>query len=196
MSFGLLPETTWVGLVVASGVLAVSGALKLRHPDSVAPLLTALRVPRPLQRGRLVGCAELGLGVAAGVTSEEAVLVAEGVVYVLFALVIAYVLVARVPVASCGCSGSQQTPPNAIHVGVNVVAAAAALTAASVGTPSLGQVWPHLLWAGVPVAAGVAAAVALTMVVMGPLAELLQTCMRVRAAGLVYQPATRSESVA
>jgi hypothetical protein len=189
-------QAAWVGVLVASGVLAVSGATKLRHPDTVVPLLAILRVPRLLQRGRLVGCAELILGVGAGVTSYSPLLMAEGGIYLLFALIIAYVLVARVPLASCGCSGSGQTPPNVLHVAVNVTAASAALTAASLGAPSLRRMWPELFWAGIPVAAGAAAAIALTLVVMGPLAELLQACVRVRAAGLVYQPPSRSEMVA
>lgn len=193
VSLGAVHEVAWAGMLVASGVLVVSGAIKLRHPDVVVPLLGVLHVPRILQRGRPVGCLELGLGFSAGITSYRPLLIAEGGMYVLFALIISYVLVARVPLASCGCSGNQHTPPSAIHVAMNMTAAAAALTAAGVGVLSLRHVWPELVWFGIPVAAGAAAAVALTMVVMGPLAELLQACMRVRAAGLVYQPASRTE---
>lgn len=192
-SIDLGQQVAWVGLVVGSGVLVVSGVLKLIHPSSVVPLLAVLHVPRLLQRGRAVGFSEVVLGVVAGMTSYRPAVLAEAGLYVGFALIISYVLVARVPLASCGCTGSSNTPPNVLHVLVNVLAAIAAFGAASAGTPSFRDVWSELGWSGPVVAAGVVAAVSLTMFVMGPLAELLQACVRVRAAGLVYQPPSRSE---
>ena len=135
MSSATLPQVAWAGSLVASGLLAVSGALKVRNPDSVVPLLAALHVPRLLQRGRVVGIAELALGAGAGVSSYRLALATEGAVYVSFALVIGYVLVARVPLASCGCSGRQQTPPSVLHVGLNLAAASAAFIGAALRRP-------------------------------------------------------------
>jgi methylamine utilization protein MauE len=183
-------------MFIASGVLVVSGVSKLRHPDAVVPLLAVLHMPRILQRGRLFGLLEMGLGLAAGITSSRPLLIAEGGTYLAFALIISCVLAARVPLTSCGCSGSQQTPPSLIHVAVNLLVGTTVLIAAGVGVLPLRRVWLDLGWLGIPAVAGAVAAVGLTMVVMGPFAELLQACMRVRSAGLVYQHASRTEMAA
>jgi hypothetical protein len=186
-------EVSWVGLVLASGLLAVSGALKLRYPESVQPLLGVLRLPVWLQRGRALGLIELGVGCAAVITAAQPLIVAEAVAFAFFALLIGYVLVARVPLSSCGCAGARQTPPSVLHVAVDIAAAGAASFAAVSQPGSLVAMWPRLELLGIPTIVGGVAALCLLLAVMGPLADLLQACTRIRAAGLVYQHPHRSE---
>jgi hypothetical protein len=186
-------EIAWVGLVVASGLLVVSGLLKLRYPASVEPLLSVLRLPYALRRGRGVGVAEVALGSAAVLTAWRPALIAEAFTFAAFAVVIGYVLLARIPLSTCGCAGARPTPPSVIHVVINVAAAASAAFAAAVRPPSLTAMWPELAWFGIPTAIGVATAIVLLFVVMGPLADLLRACARIRAAGLVYQHPHGSE---
>jgi hypothetical protein len=187
-------EMSWVGLVVASLLLAVSGALKVRHPASVEPLLAVLRVPAVLRRGRVVGAAEVCLGSAALITAAQPLIILEAATFAFFAIVIGYVLAARVPLSSCGCAGARRTPPSPIHIGVNVVAAGAAAFAAGAQPASVAAMWPGLEWYGIPSTVGMIAAVGLLLVVIGPLADLLQACARIRAAGVVYRHPQRSEA--
>lgn len=186
-------EISWITFFVASALLFASGVLKLRHPGSVEPLLAILRIPTVLRRGRLVGLAEAWLGATAVITAWRPLIIAEAATFAFFAILIGYVLVARIPLASCGCAGARQTPPSLIHVGVDLAAAGAAASAALTHPGSLAAMWPRLEWFGIPTAVGVTAAVGLLFAVLGPLADLLQACTRIRAAGLIYQPPQGSE---
>ena len=189
----VVAEVSWVAVVVASSLLAVSGALKLRHPESVEPLLTVLHVPWWLRRGRAVGLIELTIAVGAVITTARPVLIAEAAAFGCFALVIGYVLAARIPLTTCGCAGARDTPPSILHVGIDLAAAGAATLAVFVRPEPLATMWPRLELFGVPTVIGVAAAAGLLLAVMGPLADLLQACTRIRAAGLVYQHPQGSE---
>jgi hypothetical protein len=184
----------WVALVVASGLLATSGALKLRHPASVEPLLAVLRVPPRLRRGRVVGAAEVCLGTTAVITAAQPLIILEAATFAFFAILIGYVLAARVPLSSCGCAGARRTPPSRIHVAVDIAAAGAAALAAVAQPASVAAMWPALEWYGIPSTVGLIATVGLLLVVIGPLADLLQACARIRAAGVVYRHPQRSEA--
>jgi hypothetical protein len=175
-------------------LLAVSGVLKLRHPESVQPLLAVLHIPLWLQRGRAVGLIELCVGIGAVVTAARSLIIAEAAAFGFFALVIGYVLAARIPLTSCGCAGARETPPSILHVGVDVAAAGAAALAAVSRPRSLAAMWPHLELLGIPTIVGIVTAICLLLAAMGPLADLLQNCTRIRAAGLVYQHPRGSES--
>jgi hypothetical protein len=70
-----------------------------------------------------------------------------GVWYVLLALVAALLL--RGGAASCGCFGSDSTPPSWLHVALDLVAAAIAVTAAVAGTPGATEVLSELGWTSV-----------------------------------------------
>jgi hypothetical protein len=186
-------QVSWVGLVLASGLLVVSGALKVRHPESAQPLLALLHVPLWLQRGRALGLLELCVGFGAVMTAAQPFIVAEAAAFGFFALVIGYVLAARIPLTSCGCAGTRQTPPSILHVGVDVAAAGAAAFAAVSRPGSLAAMWPRLELLGIPTIVGIVTAICLLMAAMGPLADLLQNCTRIRAAGLVYHHPQGSE---
>jgi hypothetical protein len=188
-------DIAWVGLVLASALMVVSGVLKLRHPESVIPLLTVIRVPAAMQRGRAVGLLEVALGSAAVVTGAIPIIAAEAVCFASFALAISYVLAARIPLSSCGCAGARQTPPSVVHVLVDIAATLGTAMAAVVHPTPIGEMWPRLELLGIPTIVGIVTAVSLLMAAMGSLTELMQACTRIRAAGLVYQHPQEKEVI-
>jgi len=114
-------------------------------------------------------------------------------VFAIFAAVITYVLVAKVPLASCGCAGSRQTPPSLIHLSIDITLAATAAVAALVHADGFIDTWARLGLLGLPAALALATAIVLLFAVMGPLTELIRACARIRNAGLVYRPPPRLE---
>ncbi len=120
---------TW--LVLGAAIVLVAGGVgKLLQPDAVRPLVAAVvgearAVP---WFGRAIGVVEVAVAVALLTAPHPAVL---GGAAALFGLFAALVQVARRRgVASCGCFGAIETPPNGLHVALNVVVAAALLVAA------------------------------------------------------------------
>ncbi len=183
-----MTDAYWTVAVTASALLVASGILKLRHPTTVVPLLALLRVPHALRRGRLVGVVEMAVGAGAIVTGSGALLAVQALLFFGFAAVVLYVLLAHVPLASCGCAGARPTPPSVIHVCINGVAASASWLAAWAATSPAHEVATALGWIAAPVGLGICAAAVFTLALMGLLAEALHLSRRVRAAGFVYRP--------
>lgn len=152
---------------VASVLLVVGGIAKAARPGDTA---TALRlVGLPVDEGfvRVGGALEAALGAWAvlGATRVAAILV--GISYLAFFSFVAFAMVRRVPIASCGCFGRADTPPSTVHLVVDVVAAALAAAVALDPGDDLRRVIEDQPIGGVPyvllVVIGVAAAlVALT----------------------------------
>ncbi len=155
----LLDAAYWVCALV----LVVSGASKLSGRSAVGDTLEALGLPSPPRAGTVVGVFEVLVGGAAllaphgAVASVVAVLVA--LTYAVFALVVRSAM--RAGLSDCGCIGAGVTPPSALHVAVDVVAAAIAAAAAVAvpvdlidGLTSLGAPWSVLVGAVVALSAG------------------------------------------
>ena len=105
----MIPSVLLPLLLTAAGLLAISGVAKLRNP---APAAVTLGVPELLVRGgALVELAVVVLVVARPGPGA----IAAAVLYLAFALLVAFQLRAGVE-TSCGCLGSAQTPPSRVHV--------------------------------------------------------------------------------
>jgi hypothetical protein len=120
---------TW--LVLGAAVVLVAGGVgKLLQPDAVRPLVAAVvgdarTVP---WFGRASGVVEVAVAIGLLTAPHPVVLVAAATLFGLFAALVQ--VARRRGVASCGCFGVIETPPNGLHVALNVVVAAALLAAA------------------------------------------------------------------
>jgi len=115
---------------IAAALLAIGGAMKAWRPQDTANALRGVGLPGSSLLVRVGGVVELIIGataLAAGST-VSAVLVALS--YTVFLAFVVTALRRHVPVATCGCFGKVDTPPSRVHVGVNLVAVAAAVTVA------------------------------------------------------------------
>ena len=113
-----------------SALLAVAGAMKVYRPKYTVGALTAAGLPANTTLVRLLGLAEIGVGIAAIWTGASLWAVATGIFYLGFALFVIYALRSGIPIASCGCFGSPDTPPNVGHVVLDLTATAVALAVA------------------------------------------------------------------
>jgi hypothetical protein len=123
---------TSLHLVALSAALLLlpSGVAKIKTPGPSSAMLRGLRVAalRPLTGRtpmRLLGAAELAVGAAFVVAGGRIAAVALAVLYAAFVVVVAVAL-GRGARTSCGCFGSTDAPIGRAHLGVDVVALAAA----------------------------------------------------------------------
>ena len=114
---------------IFSVLLIVTGAAKIARPHDVTKALVDLGLPRVPAAGLVIGLVEVAVGVGA-LMSDEALL-AQGILYAAFAVWVSVALRAKVPIASCGCLGRDDTPPTAAHIVLNVLAAALSFGAVS-----------------------------------------------------------------
>jgi hypothetical protein len=115
---------------IAATLLAIGGLLKAVRPGDTANALRGVGLPASPGLVRAGGVAELVIGGTAlviGGTVSAALVAASYLGFLAFVVV---ALRRDVPVSSCGCFGKVDTPPSRVHVGVNLVAAAAAITVA------------------------------------------------------------------
>jgi hypothetical protein len=131
--------------LVACGLLAIAGVMKLIRPDDTARAVAPV-VPgrlRPLLRFRSLrmliragALAEVVLGTAAMFLPRPlpAALVATS--YTAFAGLVVYVRFQGGSLASCGCFGTPDTPATRVHVVINLGLAAAAAVVAVDAPPA------------------------------------------------------------
>ena len=115
----------WAGpYLVAVALLVVSGALKARPPSAVRA--GSHRSLGPLARlAPAVGIAELVVALGALTVDNRLFPALAGTLYLAFSVFVALALTAEDPVADCGCFGAAETPPTAMHLVLNLGAAAA-----------------------------------------------------------------------
>jgi hypothetical protein len=123
----------WTGVMLAGGaLLVVTGVPKLRHPG---PTITALRAVGAGWVGartvRLLAAVEISCGASAVVLGGRWSDAAVGVVYTGFSAFLLRAL--TTPLASCGCTGRDDTPPTALHLLLTVTFAACAAAAVVAG---------------------------------------------------------------
>jgi hypothetical protein len=140
-----------VGLVYLAGaLLALGGVAKVARPAPTAGALRALHLPGPLVGVRVLGAAEIILGVAAIVTGARPLLGLVALAYLAFAAFVAAAMRAGTDIQSCGCFGTVDTPPSLVHLVLNLFLAAVTLAAAIGGVPTLATVLADQPWAGAP----------------------------------------------
>lgn len=141
---------------IAAALLAVAGAAKVIDPSMTSGALRRAGLAVPDGAVRAGALAELLLGATALVIKSSAAAAAVAISYFAFAAFVTWSLRTDRPVGTCGCFGKADTPPSAVHIGMNlglaIVAAAVAATGAVdllsvVAEQPLGGV-PFLMWVG------------------------------------------------
>jgi hypothetical protein len=147
-------------------LLAIAGVAKAAQPAATAGALAALHLPHRRWMVRTGGVAEALVACAALATGNATLALLVAASYVAFAVFVAVALSKGTPLSSCGCFGKIDTPPHALHIVLDLLAAGAAVGIAIDGGAAIGDVLAEQPMAGVPfallVVIGVAAA-ALTM---------------------------------
>jgi hypothetical protein len=115
---------------IAAALLALGGVLKAWRPHDTATALRGVGLPVSPLLVRAGGILEAGIGAAALVTGGTVSAVLVALSYTAFLAFVVVALRRDVPVATCGCFGKVDTPPSRVHVAVNLVAVAAAVTVA------------------------------------------------------------------
>lgn len=138
-------------------LLLIAGAQKVFDPSTTSGALKAARLPSSPVLVRLLGLVEVGAGVAFLVWGGPIPVAVAAVLYAGFAWFVLNALIRKLPISSCGCLGSTETPPTFIHVGMNL--AAVGVLIVGVVSPvgplggTLGAGWgeiiPYLLLVGV-----------------------------------------------
>jgi hypothetical protein len=141
-------------------VLLVAGAAKVADPSRTAGALRARAWPSSSWVVRIGAAAELLVGAGALVVGGPVLASLVALSYLAFALFVASALTSGTPIGSCGCLGSADTPPTALHVVVDAVLAAGALAAAATDADPLLDAGAAELIGAIALAAG--AVVALT----------------------------------
>jgi hypothetical protein len=114
-----------VVFLVAAELLVWSGVAKLLRPEATVAALRALRLPAGRWWARTLGTVELATGVLClAVPSRVLALLLSGL-YLAFAGFIVGSLTGVIRTTDCGCFGSGGSPPSWLHLGMNLVAAAA-----------------------------------------------------------------------
>lgn len=140
----------WV--YMCSVVLVAAGFAKVRDPAPTIGALVAasVRVPRSAVLG--LGTLEIAAGLAVLVAGGVLAGAATAALYGSFALFVGVALQRNLPVQSCGCFGRGDTPPSALHVVVNLAAAAGTVAFTATGAPSLVDTLRDQPLAGLPYA--------------------------------------------
>lgn len=167
---------------VASGLLVLAGAAKAVRPDDTARALILLagRNPRILSFNltrhavRIGALLEAGLGVCALLFPRPVTAALVAASYTLFACITAYARTHGGALSTCGCFGRPDTPSTGLHVALNVVFGATAVTLA-LQPPhytTLVSLLEYQPWGGVPLLLVSGVGVWIAYLALSPLAAL------------------------
>ena len=113
-----------------SALLMVAGSMKFYRPKFTVGALRAARLPANPSLVRGLGLAELVVGIGAIVGGSPVWATVVAVFYIGFAGFVIHALRRGIPISSCGCFGSPDTPPSVGHVVLNSAATVVALAVA------------------------------------------------------------------
>ena len=160
------PDTIAPPFFLATSLLLVSGVLKLVRPRATAQALLDAGLPGSRAVARGLGAGECAAAAFAAAAPARGGALALALVYLAFAGFVGSVLRTHPTAASCGCAGSKAVPPSLLHLGLDVVAAAAGLAYLGERGPSAGVWLAGLGWGSVPVLVGLVVAGWLLVVVV------------------------------
>lgn len=137
--------------VIFAALLALGGLFKAIDPDDTSYALLAMGLPHAGLLVRVGGAVEVVIGVGALAVGGPVFAVLVALSYLAFA---GFVVIARrsgSPISSCGCFGKVDTPPSAVHVIIDLVAACVAVIVAISGdTVALFDVLGDQPFLGIP----------------------------------------------
>lgn len=158
---------------VAVVLLVVGGALKAVRPDDTVGALRAFGIPVPGWGVRAAGAAEAGIATWALLTGARLAAVLVAISYAGFAVFVWSAARRSLPIASCGCFGTVDTPPSMVHLGLNLVCSVIALGVAIAGGAGYAEVVGDQPLAGVPYTLMVALGAWLAFVALTALPRVL-----------------------
>ncbi|HJR24771.1 MAG TPA: MauE/DoxX family redox-associated membrane protein [Acidimicrobiales bacterium] len=109
-----------VPALVAAGLLALAGAMKVVDPTMTSGALREMGLPSHPELVRLLALGELVLGVVAVVVGGSVVWTLVAASYIAFGMFVVAALRVDAPIGSCGCFGRADTPPHWLHVVIDV----------------------------------------------------------------------------
>jgi hypothetical protein len=125
---------------VFSVLLVLTGLAKLRRPTHTSRALAALGLPDHRLVGLMIGVVEIGVGVGALLTVNRLWLLVQAALYAAFTVWIGIALARDLPIASCGCLGTDDTPPYWGHLLLDLTAVLVSVGAAfTLAAPLLGE---------------------------------------------------------
>jgi hypothetical protein len=122
---------------------------------------------------RVGGVGEVLIGSFAFATGSRTSAALVAISYVAFAAFVILALARNAPIATCGCFGKADTPPSAVHVVIDVLAATAALVVVLDPGAGISDIVASQPLAGVPFLLLVASGAALAFVALTRLPVLL-----------------------
>ena len=131
---------------IAAALLIVSGGAKLIDPAPTRGALVATGLPNSDRVVYLIGAAEIATALTGTMLGGWTSL-GVAAVYLAFAGFVAYALIRRIPIQSCGCFGKADTPPTWSHLAFNVISFAAAIGVTLGGKHPLDVLGDQPLWA-------------------------------------------------
>jgi hypothetical protein len=168
---------------IACGLLVLAGGAKAVRPDDTARALVLLIPSRTSevpsfsltrQAVRIGALLEVALGACALAFPRPVTAALVAASYALFLCTVLYARRRGGSISTCGCFGRPDTPPTALHVVLNLVFIATAVTVA-LRPPSLTAVTSllnHQPWNGVPLLFASGVGVWLAYLALSPLATL------------------------
>jgi len=130
-------------------LLVVSGVPKLTDPVSTTRALESIGLPPRRNLGRAVGVIEIIVGAGVIAIGGPLIAAAFAVLYAGFAGFIVLALRSS-KVKSCGCFGSDDTPPSLLHLVIDVGAAAVGAVLVFQPVGHIVEVMGETPWAGFP----------------------------------------------
>ena len=116
--------------LVTAALLGAGGAAKVARPATTARALREMGLPVSPLVVRVGAALELAIAAAAMVDGARPFAAMVAASYLAFAAFVALALRRGVPLSTCGCFGVADTPPTAVHLGINLAAATIAGTVA------------------------------------------------------------------
>jgi hypothetical protein len=140
-------------------LLLIAGAQKLIAPSSTSGAMRAAGLPGSFVVVRALGLSEIIVAGAFLVLGGGLPALGGALLYAGFAGFVGFALFRNIPLQSCGCLGSADTPPTWVHFVVNVLAMAVLVVAGIIPIGPLGglvgqevrTVIPFVLFTGVAV---------------------------------------------
>jgi len=126
---------------VSASLLVVAGAAKIRDPSSASRAFSGVGLPGGPIPARILGSVEVVAGAGSLIRPTPILGVTVFLLYASFSAFVLYLRTRPLPERrTCGCLGRTESPPSALHGGMNVAAALTGLLVATRGVPSLAEV--------------------------------------------------------
>jgi hypothetical protein len=109
-----------VPALVAAGLLALAGAMKVVDPTMTVGALREFGLPSSPALVRVLALAEVVLGILAIVVGGTVLWTLVAASYIAFGMFVVAALRVDAPIGSCGCFGRADTPPHWLHVVIDV----------------------------------------------------------------------------